>query len=57
MSIYDYLNSEQRDYMKSLDRIPPERKCYCGWYELGQCPNCPKDKTCADKLRERKEAL
>jgi hypothetical protein len=44
-------NRDQRDYMRSLDEMPPETKCYCGWYALGSCPHCPKDKTCADKLK------
>lgn len=46
-----YFNSEQEDYMRELAEIPPEQRCYCGWYRLGQCPHCPKDKTCADKLK------
>lgn len=47
-----YFNSDQISYMESLHKIPPEQKCYCGWYRLGECPHCPKDKTCADKMRE-----
>ena len=50
MSIYDYLNDDQRGEMERLSEIPPELRCYCGWYELGQCPHCPAGKTCAEKL-------
>lgn len=49
-----YFNSDQEDYMRSLARIDPKEKCWCGWYRLGECPNgCPVDKTCADKLAAR----
>lgn len=43
-------NSEQRDYMDSLSRIPAEQKCWCGWYPVGECRNCPADKTLAQRL-------
>lgn len=45
-----YFNSDQQDYMRSLAAIPPERKCWCGWYTLGDCPHCPPGKTAADKI-------
>jgi len=37
--------------------IPPEQRCYCGWWLAGECPHCPKDKTCADKMFDRGNAL
>lgn len=37
--------------------IPPEQRCYCGWWLVGDCPHCPKDRTCADKLHDRGNAL
>ena len=43
-------NDEQRAYMAALDATPPEAKCWCGWHRLGECPHCPPDRTCADKL-------
>lgn len=36
--------------------LPPEKKCYCCWHLAGQCPHCPKDKTGADKMRDRGNA-
>ena len=46
-------NADQEDWMRYLAKLPPEQKCYCGWSRFGECFNtsCPKDKTCADKLR------
>lgn len=47
-------NEYQEAYMRELSEIPPEQKCYCGWYRLGKCQNnCPPDKTNADKIAER----
>lgn len=48
-------NDEQRAYMEELDRIPLQKKCWCGWDMAGECYNCKrddrlKDKTCADKM-------
>lgn len=48
-----YFNEDQEDYMRQLNKIPAESKCYCGWYRLGECVVCPPDKTNADKLREQ----
>ena len=48
-----YFNDEQRDHMRSLEEIPPAERCWCGWYRLGQCRNCPASATCADKLAAR----
>ena len=45
-----YFNSDQRDYMRSMATVPPEKKCWCCWYMLGECPHCPSDKTGADKV-------
>lgn len=45
-----YLNDDQNSYVEYLHRIPLAGKCWCGWYPLGECPTCPKDKTCADKV-------
>ena len=47
------LNSDQRSYMEYINSLPPESRCYCGWYKLGECYHCPPGKTCADKLRDR----
>lgn len=53
MTIWDGLNSDQRAYSEYIETIPFEQRCYCGWYRLGECPHCPKGKTCADKVRDR----
>lgn len=45
-----YFNSDQRSYMRSLDDMLPESKCWCGWYPLGKCQDCPPDKSAADKI-------
>lgn len=45
-----YFNVHQQAYMKMLSEIPPENKCWCGWYSLGECPHCPEGKTAADKV-------
>lgn len=33
-------NEHQQDYMRWLGTLPAEAKCACGWYPVGQCPNC-----------------
>lgn len=43
-------NKEQQSYMNYLARTAPEKKCWCGWYRLGECPNCPPGKSSADKI-------
>ena len=49
-------NSDQRDHMRSLSKIPPHKKCWCGWYMLGECKNnCPNDKTNMDKIIENED--
>jgi hypothetical protein len=48
-----YFNSEQRGEMDRLSRIPPDRLCYCGWYDLGDCPSCPPGRTAAHKIALR----
>ena len=49
-----WANTEQNDdYMDSLNRMPPEKRCYCGWYPLGECHSCPSTVSLADKLRLR----
>ena len=34
------LNEDQVDYMRSLGKIPPEEKCWCGWFRLDECNKC-----------------
>lgn len=51
-------NDEQNAYMDSLAEMPPETRCWCGWYAKGDCYNCKRDprvadKSCADKLALR----
>lgn len=48
-----YFNEDQLDYMRSMAEIEPSKRCWCGWYRLGECPNCKTyapNKTCADKI-------
>lgn len=47
-----YFNEDQQSWIRYLATVPPEKRCYCGWYHLGECSNCPPNKTCADKMRE-----
>lgn len=50
-------NEDQLAYMRHIERIPPHLRCYCGWYLLGECPHCPKGKTCLEKLLDRGNAV
>ncbi len=46
-------NEYQIAHMESLAKTPPEQRCYCGWYLIGEvpgCPNCPPGLTSADKI-------
>lgn len=49
-------NDDQKAHMAELASIPPEKRCWCGWYLLeptfpsGKCPSCPPGRTCAEKL-------
>ena len=47
-------NKEQLEHAEYLGTIPPEKRCWCGWFLLGKCPNCKPGLTLADKLAERK---
>lgn len=44
-------NREQTECMDSLAAIPDEKRCWCGWYSLDDCPNCDKSSSLADRLR------
>jgi hypothetical protein len=44
-------NADQRDHMDYLSNKPPETRCWCGWYTLGECPRCPPGATAADKIK------
>lgn len=43
-------NDDQRDHMRELSERPPETLCWCGWATKGECPNCPPELSCADKM-------
>lgn len=57
-------NSDQNNYMDSLNKMKPEELCYCGWNRLGDCPNskpfngkrgygvCIYGESAADKLND-----
>lgn len=36
--------------MTYLEKIDPKNKCYCGWFMKGECPHCPENLSCQDKL-------
>jgi hypothetical protein len=44
-------NDDQLDYMRSLAAIPPAEKCYCAWFRLGECPNCPPGLSAGDRVK------
>lgn len=47
-------NAEQRDYVEYLAGVPPERRCWCGWFPLDKCESgCPPGRTAAEKLARR----
>lgn len=49
----EMFNEHQRGHMAYLATIPPEAKCWCGWYPLGECYHCNREmpgKTSADKM-------
>lgn len=51
-------NEEQKAYMKTLNEMPLEEKCYCGWNKVGKCYNCDDEtKTRADYVAEFNEGL
>lgn len=44
-------NDDQRAYMRDMAALPLEQKCYCAWYRLGECPNCPPGLSVVDRLK------
>jgi hypothetical protein len=47
-------NTEQQEHINYINSLQPEEKCWCGWYILGECYNCNKDKvglTNADRIK------
>ena len=32
-----YFNEDQQSWMRTLAKLPPEKKCDCGWSYRGQC--------------------
>ncbi len=40
-------------YRKEMEALALELRCYCGWFTLGNCTHCPKDRSLADKLVDR----
>lgn len=49
----NYFNADQREYMVDLATMLPSRRCWCGWFVLGECHSCPVDVSAADKLLAR----
>lgn len=33
----NYFNEDQENHMRHMASLPPQKKCYCGWHELGSC--------------------
>lgn len=48
-------NEDQIDYMRDLAAMPREKKCYCAWFCVGECPHCPPTLSAAD--REKLECV
>lgn len=46
-------NRDQVAHMEYLASIPADKKCWCGWYLLGECPHCSSDKTNADRIKNQ----
>jgi len=44
-----YFNSDQRDYMRWLDRVPAEKLAPCGWYLLDDCEKHAPCGTCPNR--------
>jgi hypothetical protein len=44
-------NEYQVAEARYLNSLPPEKKCWCGWYRFGECPKCNPAYTEADRLR------
>lgn len=46
-----------RDYVPPskdhLPGLPPDQRCWCGWWKLGECPSCPDELSFADNTRSR----
>jgi hypothetical protein len=47
------MSTEQESYMEFLEKLDPAELCWCGWYRLGQCPNCETERSAAEKIAER----
>lgn len=43
------LNEHQMAEVRYLNSLPPESKCWCGWYRVGECPKCNPTDTEADR--------
>jgi hypothetical protein len=43
-------NDDQRDYMRSLGKLSNDERCWCAWYRVNECPNCPPGKTLTMRL-------
>ena len=48
-----YFNSDQEDYMDTFSKIPPNKKCWCGWYKFNECYNCERGKYSEKTLQDR----
>jgi hypothetical protein len=47
-----HFNEEQQAEMNWLNSLPDEKKCWCGWYEVGNCYNgCDSKYTEADRKK------
>jgi hypothetical protein len=44
-----HFNSEQQGEMARLAAADPKTLCLCGWWNLGECDNCPPHLTHADR--------
>lgn len=46
-------NEFQIEHMKELAAKEPNTLCWCGWYDLGKCPNCKTQHSAAEKIAQQ----
>lgn len=50
------LNDDQKDYVESLAKLPPEEVCDCGWYRIEEC-KCDDAKKYDEARRARNRSI
>lgn len=49
------LNDDQKGHVRYVASLPPERRCPCGWFEIGDCygPDRCNERWPGESLAER----